>query len=262
MADVSVELMEPMLPTPPQAPALLAGAAVRPRPERTAWAVLAALVAITVSYAVHAFVPNGQEIILSSLKKLPPSQHPFVVLLQVLAGVVAVSAVIAWLWRPLRPWVGHYAPLLAGAVVALTAWELITVKGNWLEQPYFPGPDEVFAGLVEDRWFLLDSAWHSLILLVSGYVAGVVMGVTSGVLIGWFPRVRYWGMPVLKIIGPIPATALIPLVMMISRQTYPCAVALIGFAVWFPVTMLTASGIANVRLSYLDVARTLGAGRA
>src|SRR5207247_5678319 len=38
-------------------------------------------------------------------------------------------------------------------------------------------------------------------------------------------------------------------------------VALIGFAVWFPVTMLTASGIANVRLSYLDVARTLGAGR-
>ena len=32
-------------------------------------------------------------------------------------------------------------------------------------------------------------------------------------------------------------------------------------AVWFPVTMLTSSGIANVPVSYLDVARTLGAGR-
>ena len=40
-----------------------------------------------------------------------------------------------------------------------------------------------------------------------------------------------------------------------------CA-AVIALAVWFPVTMLTASGISNTRASYLDVARTLGAGRA
>jgi len=36
---------------------------------------------------------------------------------------------------------------------------------------------------------------------------------------------------------------------------------LIALAVWFPVTMLTASGISNTRASYLDVARTLGAKR-
>src|SRR5262249_14447501 len=63
------------------------------------------------------------------------------------------------------------------------------------------------------------------------------------------------------VIGPIPATALVPLVMTLSSYSFLCGVALIAFAVWFPVTMLTASGIANVRLSYLDVARTLGAGR-
>jgi NitT/TauT family transport system permease protein len=78
---------------------------------------------------------------------------------------------------------------------------------------------------------------------------------------GWFRLVRYWGMPVLKFVGPIPATALVPLVMMISRESFVCGVVLIGYAVWFPVTMLTASGVANVRISYLDVARTLGAGR-
>src|SRR5205814_1408405 len=68
------------------------------------------------------------------------------------------------------------------------------------------------------------------------------------------------GMPVLKVVGPLPATALIPLAMMLSRESFLPATALIGFAVWFPVTMLTSSGIASVRLSYLDVARTLGAG--
>ena len=40
------------------------------------------------------------------------------------------------------------------------------------------------------------------------------------------------------------------------------AIGIIALAVWFPVTMLTASGISNTRASYLDVARTLGAGRA
>src|SRR5262249_35907726 len=39
------------------------------------------------------------------------------------------------------------------------------------------------------------------------------------------------------------------------------AAALIAFAVSFPVTMLTMSGISNVPVSYFKVARTLGAGR-
>ena len=35
------------------------------------------------------------------------------------------------------------------------------------------------------------------------------------------------------------------------------AVSLIAMAVWFPVTMLTLSGVSNTRASYLDVAKTL-----
>ena len=127
--------------------------------------------------------------------------------------------------------------------------------------PYFPGPDAVLAALVADRKLLLESTWRSLLLLLTGYAAGVIAGVVSGVLIGWFTRVRYWGMPILRIVGPLPATALIPLAMTLASDSFVSGAALIGFAVWFPVTMLTASGIANVRISYLDVARTLGAGR-
>jgi NitT/TauT family transport system permease protein len=67
---------------------------------------------------------------------------------------------------------------------------------------------------------------------------------------------------VLKVIGPIPATAWIPLAMVVSPSAIFSAAGLIALAVWFPVTMLTASGISNTRASYLDVARTLGAGPA
>ena len=128
--------------------------------------------------------------------------------------------------------------------------------------PYFPGPDEGL-GMIGDRWWLLVCTLHSLRLLFCGYLGGVVVGLVTGVSIGWFPRIRYWGMPILKFLGPVPATALVPLVMMLPVREYLflSGAALIAFAVWFPVTMLTASGISNVRLSYLDVARTFGAGR-
>ena len=67
-------------------------------------------------------------------------------------------------------------------------------------------------------------------------------------------------MPLLKIVGPIPATAWIPLALVVFPGNLS-AMALIALAVWFPVTMLTASGVSNVRASFLDVAKTLGASR-
>jgi NitT/TauT family transport system permease protein len=113
--------------------------------------------------------------------------------------------------------------------------------------------------LHDDFNLIFNCAWHSLILLITGYAIGAVLGVISGVLIGWSSKWRYWGMPMLKVIGPIPATAFIPLALMLFPTAFTSAVSLITMAVWFPVTMLTTSGIANVRVPLLDVARTLGA---
>src|SRR3569832_364809 len=115
--------------------------------------------------------------------------------------------------------------------------------------------------LCSDRALLFDSTWHSLLLLLSGYILGAAIALVTGVCIGWSARAHYWGMPILKVVGPIPATAWIPLAMVVSPSASWSAVGLIAIAVWFPVTMLTASGISNTRASYLDVARTLGASR-
>jgi NitT/TauT family transport system permease protein len=128
--------------------------------------------------------------------------------------------------------------------------------------PYFPSPAGVLQSLINDRALIWESTWNSLILLAGGYSLGVLAGLITGISIGWFEPARYWGMPILKIVGPIPATAWIPLAMIVSPSAMVSAISLIALAVWFPVTMLTASGISNTRASYLDVARTLGAGRA
>ena len=179
----------------------------------------------------------------------------------ILASTIG-AAVVQILWSTLRRRIRHMCPIVAAAVLLLCLWEVITSGLRWLPLPYFPSPAAVLQSLLNDRALLFDSTWHSLALLLAGYALGVAVALISGICIGWFPHARYWGMPLLKVVGPIPATAWIPLAMVLSPSALFSAVGLIALAVWFPVTMLTASGISNTRASYLDVARTLGAGRA
>jgi len=179
-----------------------------------------------------------------------------------LATFLIVSILIAvgqHRWRRLRVAVWRMRPLFTAAVLLLCAWELITAGWHWLPLPYFPSPAAVLQSMISDRALLFDSTWHSLVLLLTGYVLGALAAFVSGVCIGWSNSARYWGMPLLKVIGPVPATAWIPLAMVVSPSATISAAALIALAVWFPVTMLTSSGISNTRASYLDVARTLGA---
>jgi len=209
-------------------------------------------VAAAIALAVHYWVPNSE----------PVASTNYYVRLLGLASVVAlVLSLLQFIWPALRRWLTPKAPLICAAFLTVCAWELITLKFALLPLPYFPGPELVLQTLVNDYRLLFDCTWHSLFLLLGGYFAGVLVGLISGIAIGWSVRVRYWGMPILKIIGPIPAVAWIPLALVIFDSSFVKAGAIIALAVWFPVTMLTASGISNVRVAYLDVARTLGAGR-
>lgn len=181
-----------------------------------------------------------------------------------LIGLLAASCVcvlMQWFWKGLRSWLEETGPILAAAFILIMLWEVATTGLRLLPLPYFPSPARVLRSMVDDRAMIWDSTWHSLVLLVSGYAAGVLAGLVCGVSIGWSAPIRYWGMPLLKLVGPIPATAWIPLALVISPSASVSSSCLIALAVWFPVTMLTASGISNTRASYLDVARTLGASR-
>lgn len=220
--------------------------------ERAVLKVLLPSIAALAALLLHRCLPSKQS-------SFPTHAYPLV--LEWVFAITLLAAAAAWPAAALRRWLRPKAPLAAVMILLVAAWDLITLKLALLPLPHFPGPDMVLQSLSEDWRELLDCTLHSLLLLLSGYAAGVVLGIIWGVLIGWSPRVRYWGIPVLKILGPMPATAWIPLAMVVSPGSYPAAVAIIALAVWFPVTMLTISGVSNVRMSYLDVARTLGAGR-
>ena len=212
---------------------------------------LAALpVAVGIAFAIHLFLTQ---------KELPNDARSYSWFLGMLFGLGILAAAGQLLFRRVRPWLAEMCPKIAGAVGLLAVLQIITTGLRLLPMPYFPGPAAILQSLVNDRVQLFDSAWHSLVLLLGGYALGVVAALFTGICIGWYSWARYWGMPLLKIIGPIPATAWVPLAMVIAPSGLYAAVGLIALSVWFPVSMLTISGIANTRASYLDVARTLGA---
>lgn len=222
---------------------------LRTRPQT----LLVVPVTASIGLVVHFFGPRAG---------VTPTTNYYPILLGVVLALGLIGAAAQVFLPRLRNWMVRMCPILGMAVFALAIWQLVTSSLGLLPMPYFPGPEGVMAALASDRALLFDSTWHSLILLLGGYAIGTVLALITGVTIGWFPHARYWGMPILKIVGPIPATAWIPLAMVVAPSAIFSAVGLVALAVWFPVTMLTASGISNTRASYLDVARTLGAGRA
>jgi NitT/TauT family transport system permease protein len=227
----------------------------RPR-EETLPSKLRWLTQLTVPLA--AMVSLGVHLLFARAEP-PIETHSYALLFWEIVAVSIALMIAQQFSVALRRWMWHMCPIFTAAILLLAVWDTITLGFRLLPLPYFPGPATVLRSLINDRVLLLDSTWHSLLLLLSGYALGVLAGLISGTCIGWSPPIRYWGMPVLKVVGPIPATAWIPLAMVVSPTAIFSAVALIALAVWFPVTMLTASGISNTRASYLDVARTLGA---
>ncbi|MBN4097350.1 MULTISPECIES: ABC transporter permease subunit [unclassified Methylobacterium] len=162
---------------------------------------------------------------------------------------------------PLGSRLRHGSPWLTALAVALLVWEAVTAKLALLPMPFFPSPQAILEVFLDDWPKLGGSILNSLILLSGGYAIGAATGFVLGVAIGTFRAVGYWAHPVLRFVGPLPATAWLPLAFFVFPSSWSASTFLVALATGFPVTVLTWSGVAGVNKAYFDVARTLGASR-
>ena len=158
------------------------------------------------------------------------------------------------------PDAGRRWPFSEGwALAQFTFWEGLTAKTAVLPVPFFAPPQALIEVLHDDWPRLLDSLLHSLGLLGLGVLLGTSSGFIAGLAIGWSQRIGYWVHPVLRLLGPVPSTALLPLCLFIFPSSFGASVFLIALSTWFPVTVLTWSGVMGIDKAWYDVARTLGA---
>jgi NitT/TauT family transport system permease protein len=174
-------------------------------------------------------------------------------------GAVQLAAYAGgWLFARLAT-LGRFAPWLLVLAAWLAGWEIVTAKLDLLPLPFFPSP-QAFVEVYTDDWQRLGSSLlASLLLLFRGFAIGAVVGFTVGVALGWSKRAGYWIHPLMRLVGPLPATAWLPLAFFIFPTSAAASTFLIALATAFPLTVLTWSGVAGVQSAYYDVARTLGA---
>jgi NitT/TauT family transport system permease protein len=179
---------------------------------------------------------------------------------EAIAGVVLASlALLGSRYGAVGSRLRYWGPWLVALGVWFALWELAVAKFGWLPRPFFAPPQGIVDVYVDDWERLITCVLHTLRLWGTGYLFGITFGALAGTAIGWSSRAAYWLHPLLKVIGPVPANAWLPIVFFVFPTTFSGSVFLIALASGIPVTILTWSGVASVDKALYDVARTHGA---
>lgn len=188
-----------------------------------------------------------------------PYTATFSAALAAIGALLILGGLAGRAWSGLDERLRKSAPRLIAVAALLTVWQLVTAKYEIMPMPFFPPPQAILEVFLDDWPKLGESIWHSAWLLAGGYVLGAVAGFLTGISIGWSRAAAYWVHPVLRFVGPLPATAWLPIAFFVFPSSWSASTFLVALATGFPVAILTWSGVASVNSAYYDIARTLGA---
>ena len=138
-------------------------------------------------------------------------------------------------------------------------WQTFAAKTGSLPQPFFPPPHALLEVFADDYAKLFESVIASVKLEMFGFALGGTIGFLVGVSLGWSRTFGYWVHPVMRLVGPLPSIAWLPIAFFAFPSSWSASIFLIALTAGFPVAVLTWSGVASVNTAYYDVARTLGA---
>jgi ABC-type nitrate/sulfonate/bicarbonate transport system permease component len=155
--------------------------------------------------------------------------------------------------RDLRAWLLPVVLLLvweiAGRVMATDSFAPPSAAA-------FSGVDAVVSGE------LPIATLQTLAAAVGGFLVGAGLAVPAGALLGLLPRLDLALDAPIEMLRPLPSVALIPLSLMVFGFGLRMEVAIVAFATFWPMLVLTRSAVAGVDRMLLDVGRALEMGLA
>jgi NitT/TauT family transport system permease protein len=155
--------------------------------------------------------------------------------------------------------VRRWAPWSLAVGLFVLVWQIFAAKTGSLPQPFFPPPHALLEVFTDDYAKLIESVIASIKLEMIGFALGASIGFLTGVALGWSQTFGYWVHPIMRLIGPLPSIAWLPIAFFAFPSSWSASIFLIALTTGFPVAVLTWSGVASVNTAYYDVARTLGA---
>jgi ABC-type nitrate/sulfonate/bicarbonate transport system permease component len=150
-----------------------------------------------------------------------------------------------------------------GLVVALlVSWQEASL--HHVLDPVFipPVTDIVHAGL--DTWrdgTLRDALIGTILRFLQSYAWAVLLGVSLGVLMGYWRALYALLEPTIELLRPLPPPAVVPIAILLLGVEDTMKIVVTVFASFFPVVINTIQGIRGVDPILIDTARTFGYGR-
>jgi ABC-type nitrate/sulfonate/bicarbonate transport system permease component len=126
-----------------------------------------------------------------------------------------------------------------------------------------PSPARVaqaFAGLVASGDLPL-ALVQSLGRVLAGFAGALVLAVLLGVLMGSSRALRANLDPIVESFRPIAPMALLPIAILWFGTGTPTALAIVGYAAFFPLLLNTVHGVSRVDPRLVQAARTMGLSR-
>ncbi len=165
--------------------------------------------------------------------------------------------------RPTR-W-RRYEPMAIGTatvVAFLAVWQGVANAGIF--PPLFlPGPIAIGDALIElftdprgEIWLDIATSAEEIAL---GYGLAILIGLTLGLLMGWYTRFQYALDPFVNFFYSTPRIVLVPLFIIWFGIDMQSKIAVIFLGALFPIVINTMAGVRNTDPSLLRVARSFGA---
>ena len=146
-------------------------------------------------------------------------------------------------------------------IIFLGIWEAIAHLNLTSGRFFFPP----FSEVLKEFYFLTingllgDNFFSSLTRVIIGFSLGTILGVFTGIMMGWKNIIDKALNPIISLLYPIPALGWLPLLMLWIGINEFLPIMIIFICSFFPVLYNTVTGIKNVNRNYIQVARTLGA---
>ena len=152
-----------------------------------------------------------------------------------------------------------------GILSVITAWLLLLavwqIGSLFYSDDFLPGPVTTFAeaGNLVTSGRLINDIFVSMVRVLKGWFLGIAFAIPMGVCIGNFKKFSFVFDPLLNFFRFVPAIGLITLFLLWFGVGEKSKVALIFYAVIFPVMLNTISGVRTVDKTLIEAAASLGA---
>ena len=153
------------------------------------------------------------------------------------------------------------SPPVMAAAIGFGGWELLL----WLTRPdgfVLPPPSEIAGAVAENATAIQTAAKVTGFIVVTGLLAGVLLGVAAALLVTAFRTANETLTPLAVAVNAIPIVALAPIFnawfgLLSPRSNQAVVVAL----VFFPIFINTSRGLVDVEPGQIELMESYGAGK-